>query len=104
MCRNSYTFILLDDKKSIIKHQINKDIKEYNGVKFSVGLSLQLFKDEKDGKRKYFQGQRHGESCAVLDGNNVNEFYNEQVAYIERWTVKFTSAEGTGAAVDHCIK
>ena len=53
------TSILFDAKKSIIKDQINKDIKENNGVRFSLGLSLPFFKDEKDGKRKYFQGQRH---------------------------------------------
>ena len=51
MCRSFYTSILFDDKKSIIKHQINKDIKQYNGVKCSVGLSLQFFKDEKDSKK-----------------------------------------------------
>ena len=98
------TSILFDDKKSIIVDKINKDIKEYNGVKFSLSLSLQFFKDEKDGIINYFKGQRHGEQCPVLDGNNVNEFYNEQVANIERWNENFTNAEGTDAAVDHCIK
>ena len=34
----------------------------------------------------------------------MNEFYNEQVAYLESWIENFTSAEGTGAAVDHRIK
>ena len=34
----------------------------------------------------------------------MNTFYNEQVVYIERWIENFTSEEGTGAAVDHCIK
>ena len=41
------TSILFDDRNSIIIDQINKDIKEYNGVKFSLGLSLQYFKDAK---------------------------------------------------------
>ena len=50
--------ILFDDKKSVLIEQINKDIQEYNGVKFSIGLSLQFFKDEKDGTRKYFTGRR----------------------------------------------
>ena len=70
---------------------------------FSVGLSLQFFKDEKDGKRKYFHGQRHGEQSVVLDGNIVNKFYNEQVVYIERWIENFTSVEGTGATVSNYI-
>ena len=51
------TSTFFDDKKSIIIDKINKDIKENNGVKFSLGLSLQFFQDEKDGKRKYFQAQ-----------------------------------------------
>ena len=71
------TSILFDYKKSNIIDKINKDIKEYNGVKFSLSLSLQFFKDEKDGKINYFRGQRHEEQSPVLDGNNVNEFYNE---------------------------
>ena len=44
--------LLFYDKKSIIKDQTNKDIKEYNGIKFPIGLSIQFFKDEKDGTRK----------------------------------------------------
>ena len=62
---------------------------------FSVGLSLQFFKDEKDGKRKYFQVQRHGEQSVVLDDNIVNKFYNEQVVYIERLIENFTSVDRT---------
>ena len=62
---------------------------------FSVGLSLQFFKDEKDDKRKYFQVQRHGEQSVVLDDNIVNKFYNEQVVYIERLIENFTSVERT---------
>ena len=42
------TSVLFDDKKSITITQNNKDIKEHNGVKFSLGLSLQFFKDKKD--------------------------------------------------------
>ena len=65
---------------------------------------LQLFNDEKDGNRNYFQAQKHGEESAVLDDNNVNAFYNDQVAYIERWIEIFTIAEGTGTSVNHCIQ
>ena len=63
-----------------------------------------FFTHEKDRKRKFVKPQRHGEQSAVIDGNIVNMFYNEQVAYIERWIEHFTSQEGTGAAIDHCIK
>ena len=65
---------------------------------------MQFFKGEKDGKKKYFRAQTHGEQSAVLDGINVYMFYNEQVAYIERWIGHFTNQEGRGAAIDHCIK
>ena len=51
--------------------------------------------------QKVFQAQIHGEQSAVLDGNNVNMFYNEQVVYIERWIENFTNQEGTSAAIDH---
>ena len=96
--------ILFENKKSLMIDQINKDIKEYKGIKFSVGLSLEFFKDEKDGTRKYFQGQKHGEQSAVLQEHNVEDLYNEQVAHIEKWIENFTSQEGTGAAVNKCIK
>ena len=44
------------------------------------------------------------QQSAVLEENNVNRFYNEQVAYILSWIDNFTNQEGTGAAIDHCIK
>ena len=97
--------VLFYGKRSIIIDQTNKDIKEYNGIKFSIGLSIQFFKDEKDGTRKYIGAQKHGEQSTVLDGRNVNEFYNNQVLDLESWIENFTSKEtGTGAEIDHCIK
>ena len=53
---------------------------------------------------KYFQAQRHREQSAVLDGINVNRFYNEQVEYIEKWIENFKNQEGTGAPIDHCFR
>ena len=96
--------ILFDDKKSVSIEQINKDIQEYNGVKFSIGLSLQFFKDEKDGTRKYFTGAKHGDQSAALESSNLEEFYDEQREHLKRWIENFTSAEGTGAAVASCIR
>ena len=80
--------ILFNDKKSIIIKQVNQDIKEYNGIKFSIGLSVQFFHDEDDGKRKIVVGQNHGEQCAVLDSSNVDEFYDIQTAYLQTWIKK----------------
>ena len=96
--------ILFEDKKSIIIDQLKKDLGEYKGIKFSVGLSLEIFKDEKNGTRKYFQGQRHGEQTTILDEINADKYYDEQVAYINAWIENFTSQEGTGAVVNHCLK
>ena len=48
--------VLFADKKSIITSQIKHDIKEYNGIKFSVGLSIQFFHDEGNGKQKQVIG------------------------------------------------
>ena len=54
-------------KKSVIINQINQDKKEYNGIKFSIGLSIQFFHDDGNRERKYVVGQNHGEQSAVLD-------------------------------------
>ena len=94
--------VLFNDKKSIILDQIRKDIKEYNGIKFSIGLSLKFFKDELDGERKEVVGAGHGEQCAVLNENNLDEHYNKQTAYIQTWIEKFTNT-ATGLEIDHCI-
>ena len=40
---------LFSDKKSMLVNQINQDIREYNGIKFSIGLSVQFSHDEGDG-------------------------------------------------------
>ena len=50
---------------------------------FHLVFRCNSLKTKAIGKRKYFQAQRHGEQSAVLDGNNVNKLYNEQVEYIE---------------------
>ena len=64
--------VLFYDKKFIIIDQINNNIKKYNAIKFSIGLSIQFFKDEKDGTGKYIGAQMHGEQNTVLDVSNVN--------------------------------
>ena len=94
---------LFSDKKSMLVNQINQDIREYNGIKFSIGLSVQFSHDEGDGKRKLVVGQNHGEQSAVLDENNVDEFYDKQTAYLQTWIEKFTNT-ASGLEIDHCIK
>ena len=90
-------------KKSIITSQIKHDIKEFNGIKFSVGLSIQFFHDEGNGKQKQVIGQNHGEQSAIFDDNKVDEFYDSQVAYLQTWIEKFTNT-ASGLEIAHCIK
>ena len=86
----------------MITKQINQDIKEYNGIKFSVGLSKEFFHDEGE-KRKQVIGQNHEEQSAVLDSSNAEEFYDNQTAYLQTWIDKFTNTP-SGLEIDHCIK
>ena len=90
-------------KKSMLVNQISQDIREYNGIKFSIGLSVQFYHDEGDGERKLVVGQNHGEQSAVLDENNVDEFYDKQTAYLQTWIEKITNT-ASGLEIDHCIK
>ena len=69
--------VLFKDKKSLLIEQIKADIKEYNGIKFSLCLSIEFFHEEKDGTRKFVLGQKPGEQCAVLDGSRLSEFYDK---------------------------
>ena len=87
----------------MLVNQINQDIREYNGFKFSIGLSVQFSHDKGDGKRKLVVGQNHGEQSAVLDENNVDEIYDKQTAYLQTWIEKFTNT-ASGLEIDHCIK
>ena len=91
--------VLFADKKSIITSQIKHDIKEYNGIKFSI----QFFHDEGNGKQKQVIGQSHGEQSANFDDNKVDEFYDRQVAYLQTWIEKFTNT-ASGLEIAHCIK
>ena len=86
---DAHTYIdpsaLFSDKKSMLVNQINQDIREYNGIKFSIGLSVQFSHDEDDGKRKIVVGQTHGQQSAVLDSSNVDGFYDKQTTYLQTW-------------------
>ena len=95
--------VLFKDKKSLIIDQIKADIKEYNGIKFSVGLSIEFFHDEGDGTQKFVLGQNHGEQCAVLEGSKLSEFYDKQTAYLQTWIEKFTNT-ASGLQIAHRVK
>ena len=47
---------------------MNEDIKEYKGIKFSIGSSIKFYHDEMDkGQRKEVHGQKHGDPISVLN-------------------------------------
>jgi hypothetical protein len=93
--------ILFNEKKSTIIDKINQDVSEYRGIKFSIGISLKFFHEELNGEKKEVFGQRHSEQCAIMDGNNTNEFYDKQIAYLQEWIEKFTNTE-TGLEIEGC--
>ena len=58
--------ILFADKTSVNTSQIKQYIKEYNDIKFSVGIAIQFFHDEGNGTQKQVTGQNHGEKSAIF--------------------------------------
>ena len=94
---------LFRDTKSMLVNQVNQDIKEYNSIKFSTGLSVQFSHDEDDGKRNIVVGQTHREQGFILDSSNVDEFYDKRTAYLQTWIEKITNTT-SGLKIDHCIK
>ena len=95
--------ILFSDYKTSLLNKIKKNIKEYNGIKFSVGLSLQFYHDEHNGKKKDISASNHGKQAAVLNDENIEEHYDNQTSYLLEWIEKFTK-KATGLEIDHCIK
>ena len=93
--------ILFKDYKLNILNKIKKNIKEYNGIKFSIGLSIHFFHDEHNGKKKFVDASNHGLQSAVLNNENIGEFYNEQTSYLQTWIEKFTNT-ASGLEIDHC--
>ena len=91
------------DKKSIFTRQIKQDIKAYNGIKFSIDLSIWFFHDEGNGKQKQVIEQNHGEQSARFDDNKLDALYDKQVAYLKAWIEKFTNT-ASGLEIAHCIK
>ena len=95
--------VLFKDKKSLLIEQIKADIKEYNGIKFSLGFSIKFFQEESNGTHTFILGSKHGEQCAVLDGSRLSEFYDKQTAYLQTWIEKFTNT-ASGLQIARCVK
>ena len=94
---------MFTDKKSIITEQIKENIKEYKGIKFSIGLSIRFYHDEFHGQRKEVHGQKHGDPIAVLNEDKLLNLYDDQVAYLDKWIEQFTST-ASGLGIERCDK
>ena len=57
---------MFTDKTSIITEQINDDITEYKGIKFSIGFLIEFYHDELNGKRREVHGQKHDDPIVFL--------------------------------------
>ena len=94
---------MFTDKKSIITKQMNEDIKKYEGIKFSIGLSIKFYHDELNGQNKEVHGQKHSDPIVVLNEDKVSNLYNDQVAYLDKWIETFTNT-ASGLEIERCDK
>ena len=62
---------MFTDKNSIITEQMNKDIKEYKGMKFSIGLSIKFYHDDLKVALQIF-GQKFYKNTKKSSDNNRN--------------------------------
>ena len=65
---------LFHGKKKILLKQITKDIKEYKSIKFWIGISIEVFHEQGDGKRNDIIGLNNGKQTAALNTHDVSDF------------------------------
>ena len=70
---------------------------------FQLAFPYSFLHDDGNGKQKQVTGQNHGEQSAIFDDNKEDEFYDNQVAYLQTWIEKFTNT-APGLEIAHCIK
>ena len=81
------------DKKSTIKNKITAELQELTGLKWSFGLIVDFFKDDKKIKGKFYSNQ-----YATLSADEIDSFFGEAIVQkIE----KFTKI-GSGWMIDKC--
>ena len=87
---------LFQDKKSTIKSKITAELQELTGLKWSFGLTVNFFKDDKKIKGTFYSNQ-----YATLSADEIDSFFGEATSAIVQKIEKFTK-EGSGWMIDKC--
>ena len=76
---------MFQDKKSTIKNKITVELQELTGLKWSFGLSVGFFKDDKKIKGTFYSNQ-----YATLSAGEIDSFFGEATSAIVQKIDKFT--------------
>ena len=87
---------MFQDKKSTIKNKITAELQELTGFKWSFGLTVDFFKDDKKIKGTFYSNQ-----YATLSADEIDPFFGEATSAIVQKIEKFTK-EGSGWMIDKC--
>ena len=87
---------MFQDKKSTIKSKITAELQELTGLKWSFGLTVDFFKDDKKIKGTFYSNQ-----YATLSADEIDSFFGEATSAIVQKIEKFTK-EGSGWMIDKC--
>ena len=87
---------MFQDKKSTIKNKITAELQELTGLKWSFGLTVDFFKDNKKIKETFYSNQ-----YATLSADEIDSFFGETTSAIVQKIEKFTK-EGSGWMIDKC--
>ena len=89
---------MFQDKRSTTKNKINAELQELTGLKWSFGLTVDFFKDDKKIKGTFYSNQ-----YATLSADEIDSFFGEATLAIVQKIEKFTK-EGSGwINVIHCF-
>ena len=87
---------MFQDKKSTIKTKITAELQELTGLKWSFGLTVVFFKDDKKIKGTFYSNQ-----YATLSADEIDAFFDKATSSIVQKIEKFTK-EGSGWMIDKC--
>ena len=87
---------MFQDKKSTIKNKITAELQELTGLKWSFGLTVDFFKDDKKIKGTFYSNQ-----YTTLSADEIDSFFGEATSAIVQKIEKFTK-EGSGWMIDKC--
>ena len=87
---------MFQDKKATKKNKITSKLQEMTGLKWSFGLTVDFFKDNKKINGTFYSNQH-----ATLSADEIDAFFGEAVSAIVQKIEKFTK-EGSGWMTDKC--